>query len=464
MKKKTILCLTLCLALTTTLIGCNNKKSGSSGSGSGSVSGSASDSDLGGSFWNRSTEKDESKDTSSTTEQPGTEAPASEKKYSDQMEKELKHFLTSYMAGFSEGYDYRDTSKLGEYVGDLLTTRDFDEHDYYDTRMYPIDGIVKTDFMKDPRGSFAYDSYQINGEKLDWVLENVYNWNKDSVNRVKDLSGYGWYYEGGYYYGEHWDGAGGADIELESCEQKDGMYLATFKYRTYGSAGWHGEDDEWIATCYAILDYKDFGGTGYWSMYKSGDTPLDEEIKTIKETKPSEETTTEAPKSTSTDWVAAYRALANEGVGYAFDPVYLDNDDIPELIMKSGPTIEIYTVKNGKAEMVDGYGNTYEVQYVEKGSVFGMDRSSDCSSDDSTYVHYFEVYSYSPDGCKMIAMGGEETDQNGVVIRCPYMWDGKDLSKEDFEQKVKDTFGNAKKSNIENWYETEDFLKFLDSQ
>ena len=449
MVKKLILFVILFMTLSKSLAGCYDRKSGSSGS---SVTGDLTE--------NQTTELD----TTSATAQPSTEAPSSAKEYNNQMQKELEHFLASYMAGFSNGYDYRDTSRLGEYLGNLFSTRDFDEHDYYDTKMYPISGIVKTSFMQDPRGSFAYESYQMNTDKIDWLLENVYNWSKDSVNKVKDQSGYGWYYDGGYYYAEHWDGGGGADVKLESCEEKDGMYLATFKYRTYGSAGWHDGEDVWAGTGYAILDYKDYNGTGYWSIYKSSDTPLDKEIKNIKGNQSQDETTTEAQKETSVDWAAAYRALVNEGIGYNYDLVYLDNDDIPELITKSGPALEIYTIKNGKAEIVEGYGNTSAIQYVEKGSLFGMDRSSDCSSDDSTYVHYFEIYTYSPEGCEMIAKGGEETDQNGEIIRCPYMWGDQDLSKEDFEQRKNETFKNGKTSSIENWYEKEDFLKFLDSQ
>lgn len=108
------------------------------------------------------------------------------------------------------------------------------------------------------------------------------------------------------------------------------------------------------------------------------------------------ETPAPAPEEGNLTYKEIYAQAVSETDSAMFSLIYLDNDDIPELVVSSDESYSIYTVKENAIFCVADSLTTVELTYFERtGIVCGFDRWNG-GGDEGGYGEYY--YQTSKDG------------------------------------------------------------------
>ena len=168
----------------------------------------------------------------------------------------------------SQGFDYESEEAIKYQVFSMLcfaADNRFGFNRYSDYINVPANSDFRNNpsfYTSDANGNncFIFDA-----DGIDWILKNIYNVSDSVLSKCKEpsyISGY-IQYENGKYRAQDLAMPGGEeDITIVGAEREGNKY-----HIVYDSANVYDPDDPGTKF-YAVLEYKDIDGKGYWSIYK----------------------------------------------------------------------------------------------------------------------------------------------------------------------------------------------------
>lgn len=193
---------------------------------------------------------------------------------------------------------------------------------------------------------------------VDQILREFYHLDDDMISRIKyeDFIESERYvaYEGGNYV--RYEGNVGGDIAIHKYNVTSVMFNGTdpghpdsgkYRFEYEHISEWPDGSTEFSRNGYALMTYEKFNGTYYWTVYEAYEG---------EDYEASRDTDDGATEDTSgEEWKNAYLILIDkyyEPESYMFALVYIDDDDIPELVTIydgiARPWLEVHTYYNGQ--------------------------------------------------------------------------------------------------------------------
>ncbi len=156
-------------------------------------------------------------------------------------------------------------------------------------------------------------------------------------------------------------------------------------------------------------------------------------------------------------WKYIYLKFVNDNVqgeatAMKYQFVYIDDDDIPELVMDSqtlafGQTV--LSLRDGKIRSLEGV----QTDYIEKsGLVY--------SATGQMGYYPYEIFRLESDGFKSIDAGRYEQWPEGGTH---YYLEDTEVSEEEYNKHINSIFDTSKKSRIENFVSYNDYLEYSES-
>ncbi|MBR0145564.1 MAG: hypothetical protein IJM25_02760 [Eubacterium sp.] len=198
--------------------------------------------------------------------------------------------MEDFLGGLGNGlYDYRNP--LDSYFGLYFTFSCSLSSRYFDINKY--DGL--SDCFSDSNGDYYSDeetaeilghdqlyhgSYGLDEEFVEWYLRDILNWEKGSVDQIKEKSIKAReFLDGTYYIGRHSGHTYLSAARVSEVEHINGIYHVTYTL----ISGMENPEDKWeYLTRYAVLGYKTILDHGYWTVYYIDDEPLYDKLDGIK--------------------------------------------------------------------------------------------------------------------------------------------------------------------------------------
>lgn len=159
---------------------------------------------------------------------------------------------------------------------------------------------------------------------------------------------------------------------------------------------------------------------------------------------------------TEKDWQQAYLEAMKEAIltqeGYTFSLIYVDEDDIPELVCNSGVEAggcQIYTWHDGVMDSLQTTRLGYS--YIDSGNLLN---NSDTNMDGC----FDMVYTIEDGMWRQIAQGTYFTDTNGEAS---YIWEGREVTAEEYSQLLNEVYDTNRAQETDAYYTYEEFCSFL---
>lgn len=174
--------------------------------------------------------------------------------------------------------------------------------------------------------------------------------------------------------------------------------------------------------------------------------------------KPSMEQAENAEKKTK-DWKEIYLEYLDKYEkdtwavnAWTYSLIYVNEDDIPELVIDSGIEAggcEILTYYEGAVDVLKNYRLNFD--YIEKGNRF-------CNSDGNMGSYYDYVYTIENGKWTCIGEGrygdgenGVQQDENGDFIYV-YSWEGESVDEQEYAQRLSEVYDKQKAVTPQNYY------------
>ncbi|MCD8109580.1 MAG: hypothetical protein LUE14_05715 [Clostridiales bacterium] len=147
-------------------------------------------------------------------------------------------------------------------------------------------------------------------------------------------------------------------------------------------------------------------------------------------------------------------------VEYEFELAYIDDDDIPELIIDYGSTAygsEILTVYDNQLSILSGWVGGFS--YIERENLF-------CDSGGHMDEYFDKVYTIQ-DGQFVLLYSGEYGLEEDIHVEFDpddyykYYWQGEEVSYDEYMQNLKEVFDNSVATNGDSWGSAEEILQQL---
>ncbi len=204
---------------------------------------------------------------------------------------------------------------------------------------------------KDPKGLYLMFAY-ISRADLQWVYRNVYNCSEEDTRRLLDMENkYGYEYDGVIYYAI--GGVGGPQSLMIDEVRYDGVDYVVDYHIEYPYSEW--DEQLYENDCYrAVIRYKMYGSTGYWSIYSNLSVPAG---------------AADGNGQDSSAYKEAYGSFLKDIDGRCahsliYTEIYLDADDTPELVVANPQNAlawsdgYIFTYKNNEVTFLGSVGYT----------------------------------------------------------------------------------------------------------
>lgn len=176
------------------------------------------------------------------------------------------------------------------------------------------------------------------------------------------------------------------------------------------------------------------------------------------------------PEENASAWGRAYAGYlelaggspdGSHRTGFSFSLIYVDDDDIPELVCDTGVEAGgclILTYHNGEMDALQTRRLNFD--YIERGGLL-------CNSDGNMGYYYDMVYKIQ-DGKWVLAgegqygdpEGGPVEDENGDLI-FEYFWEGEKMSQEDYEAELSKVYDRKQARMPDTYYDFQEVLSIL---
>ena len=197
-----------------------------------------------------------------------------------------------------------------------------------------------------------------------------------------------------------------------------------------------------------------------------------ETVQSETEQEETEQTQSVTENGGAEDWKAAYIAYleslkdsedAEELERYTYSLIYVNEDEIPELVIDSGfeaGGCRILTYQDGEVDVLQT--RRLNFGYLEKENLL-------CNSDGNMGHYYDDVYSIN-DGKWVYIAGGEwgdgedgmQFDEEGELIYV-YRWEGQEVEESAYDAKLKEVFDWEQAKRPESYYILTEMLSFLET-
>lgn len=351
--------------------------------------------------------------------------------------------------GTATDKDYSCENPPDNMLAQILSPKEHDQHEIVDLTLAPeyqfSQEDTSVDYIKCGRYSTA---------GIEWIEKNVLNMSDDHIKAMKESlpnerpSEAGIYLDGNEYCYMEDVIDGGLNEENYANKILEAKYDGTYYYLTVD--GYRPEDyskiektdDEGtpvISRTQWKLELKEIDGKKFWSIYEC--------------------------KSLHADWAVAYvdklRELDQAGAGalqYVSDGGYfaaanISNDNIPEITYVSGTRgglgndcmIMTYYDKQITYENITGLG---EFNFIEKSGKFTASEMSGVLGGGIKlyYINKGKIYK------KASETEVRSLDENNLThSEYHYVWDGQEISKAEYEDKITQTYDENSEDYIENY-------------
>lgn len=183
-----------------------------------------------------------------------------------------------------------------------------------------------------------------------------------------------------------------------------------------------------------------------------------------------EETPTERTQASEVQeygsWRGAYADFVKEteyGESSTYALIYVNNDNIPELVMDSGVEAGgcvIVTYDQGETDVLQTSRLYFD--YIEKGNML-------CNSDENMGYYYDVVYKIKDGKWEKVAEGNyhdagdePEMDAEGAYIY-EYEWNGRPVSEKEYYRNLSDIYNLADAVNPDIYYIKDEMLSYLET-
>lgn len=351
--------------------------------------------------------------------------------------------------GTATDKDYSCENPPDNMLAQILSPKEHDQHEIVDLTLAPeyqfSQEDTSVDYIKCGRYSTA---------GIEWIEKNVLNMSEDHIKAMKESlpnerpSEAGIYLDGNEYCYMEDVIDGGLNEENYANKILEAKYDGTYYYLTVD--GYRPEDyskiektdDEGtpvISRTQWKLELKEIDGKKFWSIYEC--------------------------KSLHADWAVAYadklRELDQAGAGalqYVSDGGYfaaanISNDNIPEITYVSGTRgglgndcmIMTYYDKQITYENITGLGG---FNFIEKSGKFTASEMSGVLGGGIKlyYINKGKIYK------KASETEVRSLDENNLThSEYHYVWDGQEISKAEYEDKITQTYDENSEDYIENY-------------
>lgn len=240
-----------------------------------------------------------------------------------------------------------------------------------------FDSETECKYGDDPLGYFKNSEYYVfDGEEIDWIITNVFNQTPNHNLKTSDR-----YYHNGKYYAIFYPSSCPI-VELSiigTGSHSDDGYTVILSKTIYEGEGYGTEDESSCKYTVTIqTELKEINGKKVWSYNYI--TTKDMQTSTIAET---------TAKEQADNWKTAYnkylKTVYDDCVAegdyvdmMSFGFGYINNDDIPELLIAEGTAqasmVRVSTYVDGKVVEVGRYGSVGSFEYIEKGCFIASSR------------------------------------------------------------------------------------------
>ena len=269
----------------------------------------------------------------------------------------------------------------------------------------------------DPMGKFEYGYAKIDIDGILWIEKNIFNLSDDDIERIH-ISDSDYIYEtdGYYYFDRNVERfLGGFGVEHEYIKaQYDGKYyyITVDSYDSYDYMQ-NGDSLSGLSPTGRYeykVELKTVDGVTFWSLYNC--------------------------HSLTADWAKAYYDYIEENFGEWIDNAYifyLDDDDIPEVLVDGGAYAPAYydllSYQNGNIVKVENIYNGYDSSYIEKGNIF----YSECETLSDKINSLYKI-----ENGEFIEIGNEVTNLSDGSVT--YTWNGQNVSEDEYNKNFSENY------------------------
>lgn len=159
------------------------------------------------------------------------------------------------------------------------------------------------------------------------------------------------------------------------------------------------------------------------------------------------------------EWAEAYAAyldLEKYASSYTYSLIYVNEDDIPELVLDTGYAAGgclILTYYEGEVDALQTKRRNFD--YIESGNLL-------CNSDGNMGLYHDYVYTIIKGKWNCIARGENRDgiDEDGNMF-FSYTWEGKEVEEEEYEKNLKEVFDKEQAVEPERYYILRDIRSIL---
>ena len=277
-----------------------------------------------------------------------------------------------------------------------------------------------TEFInyEDPLGKYEYGHYRVGVDGVIWCEKNIFNLSDDNINRINNnrLEREDVYELDGYYYIEYSGDfiAGFVSYSYDIINAKfDGIYyyFIVDYYSQEADVYSDGTENNSLIGRYEYkMQLKTVDGVTFWSLYNC--------------------------HSLTADWAKAYYDYIEENFGEWIDNAYifyLDDDDIPEVLVDGGAYAPAYydllSYQNGNIVKVENIYNGYDSSYIEKGNIF----YSECETLSDKINSLYKI-----ENGEFIEIGNEVTNLSDGSVT--YTWNGQNVSEDEYNKNFSENY------------------------
>ena len=277
-----------------------------------------------------------------------------------------------------------------------------------------------TEFInyEDPLGKYEYGHYRVGVDGVIWCEKNIFNLSDDNINRINNnrLEREDVYELDGYYYIEYSGDfiAGFVSYSYDIINAKfDGTYyyFIVDYYSQEADVYSDGTENNSLIGRYEYkMQLKSVDGVTFWSLYNC--------------------------HSLTADWAKAYYDYIEENFGEWIDNAYifyLDDDDIPEVLVDGGAYAPAYydllSYQNGNIVKVENIYNGYDSSYIEKGNIF----YSECETLSDKINSLYKI-----ENGEFIEIGNEVTNLSDGSLT--YTWNGQNVSEDEYNKNFSENY------------------------